>query len=246
MTEAAVTRDTLLGGRVALCQPKHGYRVAIDPVLLAAGVPAKPGQSVLDVGCGTGAVFLCLAARVPELAIIGVDASADVLDLARRNAEANGVAAELIESDIHGPSAELVGRHFHHVVTNPPFWPAGSTRPSTNQGRNEAYFHKPGGLEAWIAACAKLVRSRGMLSAILPSDHLVAALGALNEQLGSIALTPLWPKPDRPARRVIVQGIKDGRGPTVLRPGLVLHDPDGRYSGEAKRILNEGEAIPPC
>ena len=37
---ARVTDDSLLGGRVALRQPAEGYRVAIDPVLLAAAVPA--------------------------------------------------------------------------------------------------------------------------------------------------------------------------------------------------------------
>ena len=38
-TPGAVTRDTVLGGRVTLFQPVDGYRAAIDPVILAAAVP---------------------------------------------------------------------------------------------------------------------------------------------------------------------------------------------------------------
>ena len=45
-----VTLDALLGGRVRLLQPKNGLRAAIDPVFLAASVPARSGDCVLDVG----------------------------------------------------------------------------------------------------------------------------------------------------------------------------------------------------
>ena len=40
------TLDTVLGGRVILHQPAFGYRVAIDPILLAAACPAEPGESI--------------------------------------------------------------------------------------------------------------------------------------------------------------------------------------------------------
>jgi hypothetical protein len=64
--EPTFTEDRLLGGRIRLNQPAAGYRVAIDPVFLAAAVPAEPHQLVLDVGCGAGGAMLCLAARVPH------------------------------------------------------------------------------------------------------------------------------------------------------------------------------------
>ena len=63
---AGQSEDTLLGGRVRLRQPVAGYRAAIDPVFLAAAVPAVPGDRALDVGCGAGAAALCLAIRVPD------------------------------------------------------------------------------------------------------------------------------------------------------------------------------------
>ena len=74
--ESGCTEDRLLGGRVRLRQPAGGYRVAIDPIFLAASVPAEPHQLVLDVGCGAGAAMLCLAARVPHAASSGSSCSA--------------------------------------------------------------------------------------------------------------------------------------------------------------------------
>src|SRR5690348_10207584 len=77
-----VSDDALLGGRVKLLQPVEGYRVAIDPVLLAAAVPAGAGDSVLDLGCGVGAAALCLAARVPGCRVTGVEVQRELVWLA--------------------------------------------------------------------------------------------------------------------------------------------------------------------
>ena len=68
-----LSEDKLLGGRVRFCQPVSGYRVAIDPVLLASAVPAVSGSRVLDLGTGVGAAALCLAARVADCQIDAVE-----------------------------------------------------------------------------------------------------------------------------------------------------------------------------
>lgn len=58
---------------------------------LVETLPLRPGDVVLDVGCGTGLCFPLLRERVgPTGAIIGVDASAEMLDLAADRAAAAG------------------------------------------------------------------------------------------------------------------------------------------------------------
>ncbi len=86
---AEVSEDRLLGGRVMFRQPVDGYRAAIDPVFLAAAVPAQNGQSILDVGSGAGAASLCLATRVPGLRIFGIEMQPALVALARDNIAAN-------------------------------------------------------------------------------------------------------------------------------------------------------------
>ena len=51
----SVTEDKILGGRITILQPKKGYRVAIDPILMAASVPARKGDKILEIGAGSGA-----------------------------------------------------------------------------------------------------------------------------------------------------------------------------------------------
>ena len=67
-----ITQDGFLGGKLRVSQPKTGYRAGIDPVLLAAACPAKPGEKVLELGCGVGVASMCLMARVPEVRLYGV------------------------------------------------------------------------------------------------------------------------------------------------------------------------------
>src|SRR6516164_9765315 len=82
---------SLVGGRVRLRQPADGYRAAIDPVFLAAAVPAEPHQLVLDVGCGPGAAMFCLAARVPHCRVVGLEMQRELVRLAGDNAILNAL-----------------------------------------------------------------------------------------------------------------------------------------------------------
>src|SRR3954471_2660838 len=93
--ETAPTEDALLGGRVRVLQPRRGYRGAVDAVLLAAAVHPAAGERVLDLGAGVGAVGLCLARRVADCTIVGVELQPALGELARRNATRNGLHERL-------------------------------------------------------------------------------------------------------------------------------------------------------
>ena len=73
--------------------------------------------SVLDLGCGWGAVGVTLARANPGLRVTMADVNRRALDLAAANARANGADCEVLESDGFGA---LAGRVFDTVVTNPP------------------------------------------------------------------------------------------------------------------------------
>ena len=100
------TAGGLLDGRVRYDQPVDGYRTGLEPVLLAAAVPARTGQRVLEAGTGAGAGLLCLAARVPGVMGVGIEADADMAALARCNLAANAPGRH---QDRYGPAVRLDG-----------------------------------------------------------------------------------------------------------------------------------------
>jgi SAM-dependent methyltransferase len=67
-------------------------------LLAAAGI--QPGERVLDVGCGNGAVSLEAArATGPEGSVTGLDLSGPMLEVARRRAQEGGLALEFVQGD---------------------------------------------------------------------------------------------------------------------------------------------------
>ncbi|MBK8209486.1 MAG: class I SAM-dependent methyltransferase [Rhodospirillales bacterium] len=69
------------------------FRTSIDAGLAGSRGAAVEGDGVLDVGSGTGAAALCLAARLQGVQITGIEADLALVRLASDNAEESGLAA---------------------------------------------------------------------------------------------------------------------------------------------------------
>jgi tRNA1(Val) A37 N6-methylase TrmN6 len=240
-----LTDDRLLGGRIRFSQPTHGYRVAIDPVLLAAAVPAQPGEGVLDAGAGTGAASLCLASRVPLCRIVGLELQRPLQRIASQNVTQNELDAqiEMIEGDLQRPPPRLAAATFDHVMTNPPHLAA--TRASTSPDRQRALAHHETAVDlaGWLAGCLRMLKQGGLLTLIHRSDRLGEVLAALLGRAGDVVLFPLWPAAGQPAKRVLVRARKGSGGPLCLAPGLILHDQSGGFSPKAEEVLRHGRAL---
>ncbi|MCE6950477.1 methyltransferase [Cereibacter sphaeroides] len=243
-----LTDDGFLGGRLRVLQPRRGYRAATDPVLLAAAVPAEPGQSVLELGCGVGVASLCLAARVPGLRLAGLELQPAYAALARENAARNGVALEVVEGDLARMPAPLRAS-FDHVIANPPYYPAGGGTGAADPGRERA-MREATPLGLWIGAGIRRLAPRGLLSLIFGADRLPDALAALDARMGSTVVLPLQARAGREAKRVILQSRKGGKGTFRLLPPFVLHEGD-RHDGDresftppAAQILRGGGVFP--
>lgn len=236
--------DTLLGGRVRLRQPAAGYRAGIDPVLLAAAVPARPGERVLELGCGAGAALLCLAARVPGLVLHGLDIDAAALELARENARLNAVTAVFHAGDIARPPPALRALTFDQVFFNPPFQPPDAPA-SPEPGRDRARRESGAGLAAWIGTALARLRPGGHVTLIHRAERLAEILALLAGPAGDIRVLPVAPREGWPARRVLVRARKGARGPLRLLAPLVVHagseHPGDRehYTPRAQAVLRE-------
>jgi len=240
-----ITRDALLGGRVQLCQPAKGYRAAIDPVLLAAAVPARAGEHVLDLGCGAGAAALCLLARVPGVEVTGLELQATLARLAAANAELNGLAGRfaVVEGDILRPPPALAADGFDRVMLNPPYLAAGANRPPGGSARALATHESDAGLGDWLETAFALLKPKGGLMVIHRADRLDALLAGLQGRAGEIRVFPLWPAAGKSAKRVLVAARKSVAGPLVLAAGLVLHAADGSFTPGAEAVLRAAAAL---
>ena len=242
MISAAIDAEEtrLLDGRVVCYQPRRGYRSAIDPILMQAAVPARPGDRVLDLGCGAGAAGLCLAHRVAGVTVTGLDIQEPLIALARESATANGMAdtARFMAGDLLTPPDGIGAGAFDHVMANPPFQKAGTSRPSPDPVKAMATVEGRAELADWVRAAALLVRGGGTVTFIHHGGRGDELADLMSASLGAVTLQPVQGKPgeERPGR-MIAQGIKDAAANSRRQAPLVLHEPGGDFSAPVDRIL---------
>ena len=242
MDEAAVTRDWILGGAVELLQPRRGHRAGTDAVLLAQLAEVPPGSRVVDLGSASGAVGLAVAYLVPDSSLVFVERDPCLVELCRQNIGLNGLAgraitlsADAFAAPREWRAAGLSPGSAEVVVTNPPFFD-GVGRTSPDPGRRAAHVMSGGGLPEWLACAAWLLAPRGKLAMIHRADALGACLPALSPSFGSVVVTPIHPRSDVPASRVVITATRGGRSPLRLLPALVLHGPDGDFTPEGASV----------
>lgn len=132
--------------------------------------PDVPYPTLLDVGTGGGAIAIAIAVHAPNARVIGIDSSAAALDLARRNAQACGVAdrIEFVEGDLLGSLRETVDV----IVANLPYIPTRLYKnlpPEIREHEPEAALHagRRGTelIERLLAQAPTLPRPGGLLLA---------------------------------------------------------------------------------
>jgi tRNA1(Val) A37 N6-methylase TrmN6 len=238
MAEAEITEDVLLNGKIRVRQPKRGYRVNVDTLLLAAAFPrSAQGARFVELGCGVGAGLLALAAQHGAAAFTGIERDTTYAALARQNVELNGQAGRIaiIEADALDPTANF--GVFDHVLFNPPFDAEGEGR-APSEGKRAAYITDRA-IDDWIKLWSNRMTAGANLTLIHRAHKLSEILSALEGRLGGPEVFPVRPTANAPASRIIVRAHKGSRAPLKLLAGLTLHPDNGadKYTPEAEAIL---------
>lgn len=75
------------------------------------------GSSILDIGCGYGAIGLYIKTLFPSQNVTMIDVNNRALDYARKNSNTNKLEVEVLNSNLF---YSLSGRTFDDIVSNPP------------------------------------------------------------------------------------------------------------------------------
>lgn len=144
--------------------------------LLRAGLePWLPRsvRSALDLCTGSGCLAVLLAKRFPGAQVDASDLSADALAVARRNVARYrlGRRVRLVRSDLF---AQLRGRRYDLIVSNPPYVKAASMRTLPPEYRHEPRAALAGGADGLDFVRRILAEARAHLA---PGGLLVCEIG---------------------------------------------------------------------
>jgi len=136
--------------------------------------PVIPGP-ILDIGCGWGAIGLTLAKWMPEREIHMVDINERAIDLAKDNAERNGINnVEIFKSDIFENIHES---QYAAIVTNPPIRAGKSVVHSIFEN---SYSHLSEHGELWVV----IQKKQGAPSAKKKLEELFGTVEVVKKEKG--------------------------------------------------------------
>lgn len=180
-----------------------------DSLALAEFATLRRGDKVCDLGCGAGALLLLLAGRQSTLELSGVEISPEDSALARKNLAENGLTGEIYTGDVRQVCKTLSAGGFSLVISNPPYFRAGSG------GDGGAARMEEAALTDWCAAAGRLVKNGGRFALVHRPERLAELFGALqNSGLEPKRLQLIQHKEDTPPSAVLVEAVRQGR------PGL--------------------------
>lgn len=218
--------------------------LSTDSVLLADFVRLSGMGRGIDLGCASGVLMLLLLQRSQRLEMTGLELLEPAAALARENLAINGWSkrGQVLTGDIRSARELFRPGCFDLVISNPPYFPAGSGAVSPDPGRALARSEQGCSLEELCDAAAWLCREGGRFCLV----HKPEQLSRLFCVLSARALEPkrlrlVCPRPASPASLVLIEARRAGRPGLVIEPDLILRDESGRETGEYRRIYHRSE-----
>lgn len=225
-------------GGVRLIKTEKAMPVTTDSVLLADFARLPKGGSVCDLGCGSGILALTLLYRYPKAKALLVEVDPDACEAARENLSLNGMEerAEVLNADLRS-----VGGRFSLVISNPPYFPT-SGGASDSAVRNVRRLESEASLSDVADAAARLLGDGGRFALSYPAPRLAEALSLLSaRRLEPKRLRLVQARADSRPSIFLAECVKAGRPGITVEPTLMLRDPDGRDSEEARKIYHMGD-----
>lgn len=250
-----VTIDAFHRGRFHLVQPKdRGHRAGFDAMLLAALVPLQASGRLVDFGAGAGAAGMAVACRCPDLDVVLVENAPDMVECARcsialqQNMDFAG-RVSLLDADVtlRGAARQAAGLadvSFDHVIMNPPFNSA-ADRVTPDALKAAAHAMPQAMFEDWVRSAGAVCKPGGQLSLIARPQSLQDIIEACAGRFGGLQLTPVHPRPDGEATRVLVTGVKGSRAKLAIGSPLFVHDADEQgFSARVDQLSNGRDILP--
>ncbi len=229
-----------MGGAIRVAQPRRGYRVSIEAVLLARFATVKPRDRALDLGAGCGVVAIALASLRGAKQVVALEIQPAMAALAERNAALNGVGnLRVIRADLRvRPIAGLAPASFDLVVANPPFHAVGAGRSSPDVSRRLARGESTASIADFVRAARRYARNGARAAFVFAASRSTELVDAMRSNgLEPKRIRFVHPRAELPASVILVEARAGAGAEVIVEPPLMLRDRTGGYTDEARDLL---------
>lgn len=230
--------DDLQINNCYIIQNPEKFCFGMDAVLLSGFARIKKGETVLDMGTGTGILPILLAAKTEGRSFTGLEIQAESADMARRSVSLNNMQdrIDIVTGDIREASSIFGAASYDVVVTNPPYMNENHGIVNPNAPKAIARHEIMCSLEDVVGQAARVLKVNGRLYMVHRPFRLVDIIELMVKyKLEPKRLRMVYPYADREPSMVLVEGVKGGKRRLTVEKPLIIYNDDREYTEEIKR-----------
>ena len=234
--------DTLKNG-YKIIQDTERFQFGIDAVLLAdfAGKEVRKGDSVIDLGTGTGIIPLLMNSICESAHFVGLEVQKESAEMAARSVALNNLTEQIqiVNGDLKD-SDTIFTRHSFNVVTcNPPYMIDEHGKSNTLDAKTIARHEVLCTLEDVVEAADTLLATHGKFFMIHRPFRLPEIFSALERhKMEMKRMRLIFPFADKEPNMVLIEARKNAKRRLTIEPPLVVRNDDGEYTTEIDSIYN--------
>lgn len=228
MLKAGERLDDLQLCGYEIIQDPERFCFGVDAVLLTDFVKVKPGESVLDLGTGTGVIPILLEAKTQGGHFTGLEIQEESADMARRSVEYNHISEKvnIVTGDIKEAAEIFKTASFDVITTNPPYMLNNHGLKNTGDARTIARHEVLCTLEDILRESAKLLpESKGRFYMVHKPFRLTEILNKMCRfKIEPKRLQFVHPYVDKEPTMVLIEGMKGGKPRVRIEPPIILYE----------------------
>lgn len=223
---------------------RNGYRIiqdakrfcfGMDAVLLSGFADVREGESVLDIGTGTGIIPILLEAKTEGKHFTGLEIQEDSADMARRSVALNHLEKkiDIVTGDIKEAGQLFDAASFDVIITNPPYMIGNHGLKNPNEPKAIARHEICCTLQDVVREGSRLLRPGGRFYMVHRPFRLVEIFSVLTEhQLEPKRMQLVYPYIDKEPNMVFIEACRGGKSRITVEKPLIVYREKGIYTDE--------------
>lgn len=230
--------DLHRNGYLIIQDPKK-FCFGVDAVLLSGFAQVNKGETVLDLGTGTGIIPILLEAKTQGSHFTGLEIQAESVEMARRSVALNGLSEKITieKGDIKELEKLYKPSSFDVITTNPPYMEEGGGLKNTFSSKAIARHELLCNLQDVIKGASKLLKTGGRFYMIHRPYRLTDIMVLLREyKLEPKKIRFVHPYVDKEPNMVLVEAVRSAKPMIKILPPLIIYESDRSYTKEVYDI----------
>ena len=218
-----------------IIQNPEKFCFGMDAVLLSSFVFIKEGETVLDMGTGTGVIPILLEAKTEGKHFTGLEIQTESAKMAERSVALNSLEEkiDIVEGDIK-EATKIFGKNIFNVVTvNPPYMNDLHGIKNPDMPKAIARHEVLCTLDDVVREASGVLKQNGRLYMVHRPHRLVEIIQAMKTyKLEPKRIRFVHPYEDKEANMVLIEALKGGKSMVKVEKPLIVYKDVNVYTDE--------------